>query len=431
MLTCPLGPVAAAAEVRPALTNAFFLPTVPADYAKLEKYFATLKDGGANTVIIGPPAGGVPDADALPNIVYLAHAAGLRIYFSLPSRGWTDALREHPEWEDMRYDLNSGTLQGTGKLDLFHFKQPVLAMCGDSTFFHAAMPALVNAHYNQSNVVMVILDNSATAMTGFQPVPHAGAGARIAIEDVVRGLGVRFVEVADPYDVTAAVALLKRALAQAREERRPAVIVFRHACITKDRIQGEVKPRIDASCTNCGICYEKFECPALREDPAAERAAREAGLSFVKLEGNVALITGAAKGIGAAIADRLQAGAQLHAFAPRFEAGEQGNQVARALMRPFPDTAHIAHDNDAHRGIVRLIGFHQVEQPLRKLCQLNTSRSRTWGELSKFQEEKSIAPRLGAGSESPSRWKPQPRRASNWRWTSTMSPIVMVGKSRP
>jgi hypothetical protein len=119
MFTCPHGPASAAAKTQPALTNAFFLTLVPTDYAKLEKYFAALKEGGANTVIIGPLAGGVPDGDALPNIIYLAHASGLRIFFVLPARGWAAALREHPEWEDMRYDLNSGTLQATGKLDLF------------------------------------------------------------------------------------------------------------------------------------------------------------------------------------------------------------------------------------------------------------------------------------------------------------------------
>ncbi len=119
MFTCPRGPAPAAGETPPNPTNAFYLTAVPTDYAKLEKYFAALKDGGANTVIIGPMAGGVPDGDALPNIVYLAHASGLRIFFVLPSRGWTAALREHPEWEDMRYDLNSGTRQPTGRLDLF------------------------------------------------------------------------------------------------------------------------------------------------------------------------------------------------------------------------------------------------------------------------------------------------------------------------
>src|SRR3990172_6244491 len=119
VFTSPQGFAAAAAETPPDPMNAFFLSAVPSDYNKLEKFFAALKEGGANTVIIGPLEGGVPDGDVLPNIVYLAHASGLKIFFVLPARGWSAALREHPEWEDMRYDLNSGTLQATGKLDLF------------------------------------------------------------------------------------------------------------------------------------------------------------------------------------------------------------------------------------------------------------------------------------------------------------------------
>ena len=64
-----------------------------------------------------------------------------------------------------------GDASGLGKLDRFNFRQPVLAVCGDSTFFHAVIPALINAVHSESDVVLVVLDNSGTAMTGFQPHP--------------------------------------------------------------------------------------------------------------------------------------------------------------------------------------------------------------------------------------------------------------------
>ena len=48
---------------------------------------------------------------------------------------------------------------------------PVVAHIGDSTFFHGGIPALINAVYNKANITVAILDNSATAMTGFQPTP--------------------------------------------------------------------------------------------------------------------------------------------------------------------------------------------------------------------------------------------------------------------
>ncbi len=71
----------------------------------------------------------------------------------------------------------AGLACGFGQLDRFGLEQPVVAVCGDSTFYHAAMPALVNAYYNGSNFLLLLLDNSATAMTGFQPHPGTGSTA--------------------------------------------------------------------------------------------------------------------------------------------------------------------------------------------------------------------------------------------------------------
>lgn len=48
-------------------------------------------------------------------------------------------------------------------------KQIIVATIGDSTFYHTGLPALANAIYNRSNVLIVVLDNLVTAMTGDQP----------------------------------------------------------------------------------------------------------------------------------------------------------------------------------------------------------------------------------------------------------------------
>ena len=111
----------------------------------------------------------------------------------------------------------TGVASGFGKLSSFGFDQPVIALCGDSTFFHSAMPALVNAHYNKSSLVMMILDNSATAMTGFQPHPGVGKNAMgdevtpVDIEAVCRAFGAK-VEVTDPFDIPGTRNKLLRAL---------------------------------------------------------------------------------------------------------------------------------------------------------------------------------------------------------------------------
>ena len=64
-----------------------------------------------------------------------------------------------------------GVASGFGKLGQFGLDQPVLAVSGDSTFYHAVIPALINAVHHKSNITLVVLDNSGTAMTGFQSHP--------------------------------------------------------------------------------------------------------------------------------------------------------------------------------------------------------------------------------------------------------------------
>ena len=171
----------------------------------------------------------------------------------------------------------TGLASGFGKLSQMGFDQPVIAMCGDSTFFHSAMPALVNAHYNKSNLVMMILDNSATAMTGFQPHPGVGRNAMgeevapVDIEGVCRAFGAK-VEVTDPFDIPGTRDKLLRAL---EDPEGAKVLVVRRRCqMIKDK---DEKPpyRVfvdDRKCIgeDCGcdrVCTRVFKCPGLIWDP--------------------------------------------------------------------------------------------------------------------------------------------------------------------
>lgn len=45
---------------------------------------------------------------------------------------------------------------------------------GDSTFFASGITGVVNAVYNETDIVLIVLDNSTTAMTGHQPHPGTG-----------------------------------------------------------------------------------------------------------------------------------------------------------------------------------------------------------------------------------------------------------------
>jgi indolepyruvate ferredoxin oxidoreductase, alpha subunit len=70
--------------------------------------------------------------------------------------------------------------------------QKVIAFIGDGTFFHSGIEGLLNAVYNKSNPLVIILNNQITAMTGHQPHPDAaGVENRIPIEKMVLACGVK------------------------------------------------------------------------------------------------------------------------------------------------------------------------------------------------------------------------------------------------
>jgi indolepyruvate ferredoxin oxidoreductase alpha subunit len=173
----------------------------------------------------------------------------------------------------------TGLASGFGKLGAMGFKQPVVAVCGDSTFFHAAIPALINGVYNRSNFTMLILDNSATAMTGFQPHPGTGTNAlgeptaAVDIEAICRALGVR-VEVTDPFDLQGTAEKLLDLMA---DEGGVRVLISRRKCalVRARQEKAAYRMRVDSErCRgeNCGcnrLCTRVFQCPGMAWDSAS------------------------------------------------------------------------------------------------------------------------------------------------------------------
>jgi indolepyruvate ferredoxin oxidoreductase alpha subunit len=176
-----------------------------------------------------------------------------------------------------------GVASGLGKLDRFNFRQPVLAVCGDSTFFHAVIPALINAVHSESDVVLVVLDNSGTAMTGFQPHPGTDKDAmgvsrpEIGIEKICEALGVPTM-VVDPYDLPATQKAFLKVL---NDKGKTRVVISRRECalIRANRQAGPIaKMRIEAArClgNDCGCdryCTRVFKCPGLIVDKESGKA---------------------------------------------------------------------------------------------------------------------------------------------------------------
>ncbi|MDD1675713.1 MAG: indolepyruvate ferredoxin oxidoreductase subunit alpha [Methanomicrobiales archaeon] len=143
----------------------------------------------------------------------------------------------------------------------------IVSTIGDSTFLHTGIPGLLNAVYNGASMVVVILDNRTTAMTGHQPHPGTGVTATgverppVSLEALCRACGVHQVEVVDPYDLPVLLDTFQRARAQ----KGVRVVIARQPCVITARRAGiKRRPyRVDgASCSGCGICV-RFGCPAI------------------------------------------------------------------------------------------------------------------------------------------------------------------------
>ncbi|MCX8173202.1 MAG: indolepyruvate ferredoxin oxidoreductase subunit alpha [Thermoplasmata archaeon] len=159
-----------------------------------------------------------------------------------------------------------GNANGLSKVN----PEPVFAFIGDSTFFHAGIPALLNAVHNGHSFITVIMDNSTTAMTGHQPHPGLPLDAlgkeakAVSIEALVRGCGVDYVKVVDAVDIPKAVEVYREAL-QVGGVR---VVISRSPCALlvagEKRKKGEKIGRyfVSQECRKCYVCINQFACPA-------------------------------------------------------------------------------------------------------------------------------------------------------------------------
>jgi len=134
---------------------------------------------------------------------------------------------------------------------------------GDSTFFASGMTGVVNAVYNDANMILCVLDNSTTAMTGHQPHPGTGRNMmgqfvdKVDIEAVLRGIGVKKIVGVDPLDLAASVAAVK----ECAEEKGVKAIIFRSPCVAITK--PSAKLTILDNCINCKKCIREIGCPAL------------------------------------------------------------------------------------------------------------------------------------------------------------------------
>lgn len=132
---------------------------------------------------------------------------------------------------DLKYGMGSsiGLAAGLARAGI---SQQVVALAGDSAFLHSGFGELVDAKQTGANLLVVLLDNEITALSGGQPHPATGHGARgtprrpVDLVALVRAAGVGSVRVVDPDRQD----LLEAAFDEALNRRRLAVVIVRKAC---------------------------------------------------------------------------------------------------------------------------------------------------------------------------------------------------------
>ncbi len=169
---------------------------------------------------------------------------------------------------DTNYIMGGGVGLMQGEFHAGYKDGVVVSVAGDSTFFHACLPAVINAVYNKAKGIFLVLDNSWTAMTGHQPSPVTGITATgeeakiICIEDVAKACGVEVIKTTDSFDLKAT----QQAIEEALKTDKFAVVVSRGVCtLQAQRLKKWVGKRVildKDACTGCRLCVA-LGCPAV------------------------------------------------------------------------------------------------------------------------------------------------------------------------
>jgi indolepyruvate ferredoxin oxidoreductase alpha subunit len=162
---------------------------------------------------------------------------------------------------------------GSG-LSLFNDTRNVVAFLGDSTFFHAGLPGIINALFNNYNVTLILMENGTTAMTGHQD--HAASGQnfneptdKIPLRRVLEGLGVRHIYEIDTYQQAKLTEMVKEAV----NIKEFSAVIARHPCMLKFTREQRRKPgyqprRVGIDQQKCRRLYEcirDFGCPTFTQ----------------------------------------------------------------------------------------------------------------------------------------------------------------------
>ncbi len=150
-------------------------------------------------------------------------------------------------------------------------KGKVVAVIGDSTFFHSGLTGTLDIAYNLGSSTVIILDNRTTAMTGHQD--HPGTGKTLKEEEskpanlheIVSALGIERVSAVDPLNLKE----VKEVISREVESPQSSVIIFQKPCALQEK-KGDPRVVDEGECSYCKRCLD-IGCPCIMNDHEAER----------------------------------------------------------------------------------------------------------------------------------------------------------------
>jgi len=227
-----------------------------------------------------PRAAHAPSREVVPRLPQLCPGCGHRSAFhaikqAMPEGTITVAdigchtMGYWPPYEMGEVMLCMGHSSGTGAgLSINNRERKVIAFVGDSTFFHAGIPALLNAVVHDHPITLVMMENGTTAMTGHQPRVGGGEiGDKLDLVKLFEGLGVKLVRKVDAYDQPK----LGEAIKEALDHEGFSVVIAHHPCMLKftreqrRKMPGFRLPQVQVDqdkCDQLRVCVAEFGCPS-------------------------------------------------------------------------------------------------------------------------------------------------------------------------
>lgn len=187
----------------------------------------------------------------------------LGVFYLLSSRNlftggdigcYTLSVHTFPHALDTTLCMGSGISQAAGYS--VSTGEKAAAVIGDSTFFHSGIPGILNAIYHNADLLVIVLDNHITSMTGGQPHIGTGTGIRgkkkkVMIEDILSGCGVEYIRRTGAYSLDE----IDKAINEGLSAKGVSVVIIDGECILKKNKKKISIFSIDEKrCSLCSAC---------------------------------------------------------------------------------------------------------------------------------------------------------------------------------